>query len=92
MPRRDLSLAEQKNIRALMHLLRVKLGGNWTNVERVLPISHSVRVDVTTGKCEVSAAIAFRVAKALDVTLGDALTGKALPAGVCKHCGRAADE
>ena len=49
-----------------MHLLRIKLGGNWTNVELVLPISHSVRVDVTTGKCEVSAAIASRVAKALD--------------------------
>lgn len=88
MSRRDLSLDEQSNIRALMHLLRTSLGGNWTNVERVLPVSHSVRADITTGKREVSAAIAFRVAKALDVPLADALSGKALPPGTCKHCGR----
>jgi hypothetical protein len=35
------------------------------------------------GRCEISAAIAFRVAKAL--------SGKALPPGVCKHCGRSND-
>jgi hypothetical protein len=43
------------------------------------------------GRCEISAAIAVRVAKALDVPLADALSAKALPPGVCKHCGRSND-
>jgi hypothetical protein len=42
MPRRDLSLAEQANVRALLRMLRVKLGGrNWLNVERALTFPHS---------------------------------------------------
>jgi hypothetical protein len=87
MPRRDLSLVEQENVRALMRVLRVRLG-SWSGVERAMPVSHGVRVDVMAGRNEVSATFAFRVAKVLDVSLHHVLSGTALPPGTCKHCGR----
>ena len=42
-----------------------------------------------TARCttEVSVAIAFRIAKVLDVSLHYVLTGTALPPGTYKHCG-----
>lgn len=88
MARRDLSPAEQANVRALLRMLRVKLGGNWQNVERALPFAHSTLVDVMAERAEVSTALAFRVARLLDVSLYHALAGEALPPGTCKHCGR----
>jgi hypothetical protein len=91
MPRRDLSLAEQANVRALLRMLRVKLGG-WKAVGLALPLSYSSLWEVTSGRAEVSATIAFRVAKVLDVSLHHVLTGEALPPGTCRHCGRAQDE
>jgi hypothetical protein len=90
MPRRALSLVEQENMRSLIRVLRARFG-NWVSVERALPISHGMRVDVMAGRHEVSAAIAFRVAKAFDVSLYDVIAGPALPPGTCKHCGRSAD-
>lgn len=93
MPRRDLSLKEQANVRALLNVLRVKLGGNnWRNVELALPISHSALYEILAGRAEVSTTVAFRVAKALDVSLQELLTGEAVPPGVCRHCGRSQDE
>lgn len=93
MPRRDLSLAEQANVRACLRMLRVKLGGkNWINVERALPFAHSTLAEVMAERAEVSTALAFRVAKVLDVSLHHVLSGEALPPGVCRHCGRAQDE
>jgi hypothetical protein len=91
MPRRDLSLAEQANVRALLRMLRMRLGGNWLNVERALPFAHSTLAEVMAERSEVSTALAFRVAKLLDVSLHHVLTGEALPPGTCKHCGMQAD-
>jgi plasmid maintenance system antidote protein VapI len=92
MPRRDLTLAEQANVRALLRMLRVKLGGNnWRSVEQALPIAHSTLAEIMAGRTEVSATIAFRVAKALDVSLHHVLTGEALPPGTCRHCGHQSD-
>jgi hypothetical protein len=85
-PRRDLSLVEQANVFSLLKMLRNKFG-NWETVERALPISHSLRVELTGGRCEVSATLAFRVARLLNVSLHHVLTGTALPPGTCKHCG-----
>jgi hypothetical protein len=90
MPRRDLSLDEQKNVRAYLQVLRVRFG-NWRTVERALPVSHSVMNDILQGRSEVSVTIAFRIAKMMDVSLHDVLTGTALPPGTCKHCGRSSE-
>jgi hypothetical protein len=90
MPRRDLSLDEQKNVRAYLQMLRVRFG-NWRTVERSLPVSHSLMNDIIKGRAEVSVTIAFCIAKMLDVSLHHVLTGPALPPGTCKHCGRPVD-
>jgi hypothetical protein len=87
MPYRDLSLSEQENVRSLIRVLRARFG-NWVSVERVLPISHGVRVDVMAGRHEVSTAIAFRVAKAFDASLYDVIAGTVLPPNACPHCGK----
>jgi hypothetical protein len=93
MPRCDLSLAEQANVRALLRMLRVKLGGNnWLNVERALPIAHSTLAEILAERVEVTTTVAFRVAKVLDVSLHHVLTGEALPPGTCRHCGRSNEE
>lgn len=89
MPRRDLSLDEQKNVRAYLQMLRVRFG-NWRAVERSLPVSHSALNDVLQERTEVSVTIAFRIAKMLDVALHHVLTGTALPPGTRKHCGHSA--
>jgi hypothetical protein len=59
MPHRDLSLAEQDNVRVCLRSLRARFG-NWRNVERSLPLAHSVLVDVMSRRCEMSATVAFR--------------------------------
>jgi hypothetical protein len=89
-PRRDLSLVEQKNVRAYLQMLRVRFG-NWRLVEHALPVSHSMMSDIIKGRAEVSVTVAFRIAKVLDVSLHHVLSGTALPPGTCKHCGRPAD-
>lgn len=92
MPRRDLSFAEQANVRALLRFLRVKLGGkNWINVERALPFAHSTLAEIMAERAEVSTTLAFRVAKLLDVSLHHVLSGEALPPGTCRHCGMPSD-
>jgi plasmid maintenance system antidote protein VapI len=91
-PRRDLSIAEQANVRALLQVLRVKLGGtNWRNVEQALPVSHSALAEILAGRVEISTTIAFRVAKAFNVSLHHVLTGEAIPPGTCRHCGMPAE-
>lgn len=91
MPRRDLSLDEQKRVLAYLTMLRARLG-TWTALERALPFSHSTRVEITEGRAEVSAALAFRVAKMMGVSIGAILDGSAFPPGTCRHCGNPLDE
>jgi len=45
-----------------------------------------------SGRSEVSATTAFRIAKLMGVSLYDVLAGTAFPPGVCKHCGRSSEE
>ena len=91
MPHRDLSLAEQENVRVCLRSLRSRFG-TWRTVERSLPVAHSVMVDVMSGRCEVSVAIAFRTAKMLDASVHDVIAGKAVPADTCTHCGKQTSE
>jgi hypothetical protein len=77
-PRRDLSLDEQPNVRAYLQMLRVRFG-NWHAVERALPVSHSVMNDIRKERVEVSVAIACRIAQMLGVSLHHVLTGTTGP-------------
>jgi len=91
MARRDLSLDEQKRVLAYLTMLRAKFG-NWTTLEQALPFSHSARVEITAGRREVGASLAFRIAKLMGVSIADVLAGTAFPPGTYRHCGRSNDE
>lgn len=86
MPRRDLSLDEQKHVLAYLTMLRARFG-NWVTLEQALPVSHSARVDITSGRTEISATVAFRIARLMGVSIAAILDGSAFPPGTCKHCG-----
>jgi len=45
-----------------------------------------------SGRVEVSVTIAFRVARLMNVSIYDVISGTGLPPGVCKHCGRSQEE
>ncbi|MGH7633616.1 MAG: hypothetical protein ACRENC_07785 [Gemmatimonadaceae bacterium] len=87
MPHRDLSLDEQEHVRVCLRALHARFK-NWRNVERSLPVAHSVLVDLMSGRCEISVVIAFRAAKVLQVSIYDVIAGRAVPAGTCAHCGK----
>ena len=91
MAHRDLSLEQQEHVRVCLRALRAKFG-NWRNVERSLPVAHSVMVDVMSGRVEVSVVIAFRTAKVMGASVYDVIEGKALPDGTCAHCGKEPSE
>jgi hypothetical protein len=91
MPRSDLNPTEQEHVRTLLRMLRVKLGG-WPSVQRALPMSGNSLWHAVSGRTEVSATLAFRVARLLDASISQVLTGQALPAGTCKHCGHAIED
>lgn len=79
--------AASASVRVCLRALHAKFG-NWRNVERSLPVAHSVMVDVMSGRVEVSVVIAFRVAKVLDASIYDVIAGRAVPDGTCAHCGK----
>lgn len=66
--------------------------GNWRNVERSLPVAHSLLVDVMSGRCQVSVVVAFRVAKVLGASIYDVIVERAVPAGTCRSCGKEPSE
>jgi hypothetical protein len=84
---RDLSRDEQRNVLETLLGLRARFG-NWLTVEQALPISHSQRVEMTSGRADVSTTIAFRIAKLLEVPITDVLQGLALGKPTCPHCGK----
>ncbi len=91
MPHRDLSLAEQENVRVCLRSLRARFG-NWRNVERSLPVAHSLLVNMMAKRCEVSITIAFRAAKVLDASIYDVIAGTAVAPDTCRHCGKEPSE
>jgi len=84
--RSDLTPAEQENVRAVLRVLHVRLG-TWPSVRKALPLAHDTLAAVVAGRREVTATIAFRVARAFDAPIGEVLTGAAIPPGTCRHCG-----
>jgi hypothetical protein len=83
---RDLTKTEQDHVRAYLNYLHMRLG-SWRRVERAVPLAHGTRIAITTGRVRITTTIAFRVAKALDVSLYDLIAGTATPPNVCPHCG-----
>lgn len=81
----DLDQREQNNVRAAMGFLRVLIGG-LKPVAKALQADHKSIVKIANGSRSVSASMALRVARLLDVPMEDLLAGRYRP-GSCPKCG-----
>lgn len=81
----DFDEKEQNHVRAALHYLRIQMGG-------LKPLAKALRADdktirkVTVRERDVSASLALRVARLLDVPFDDLLLGRYQP-GACAKCG-----
>jgi hypothetical protein len=81
----DLDKKEQDHVRAALHYLRIQMGG-------LKPVAAALRADygglqkIAGGRVGVSASLALRVARFLDVPFDDLLLGRYQP-GACPKCG-----
>lgn len=81
----DLDLTEQSNVRATLTFLRAQMGG-FVAVAKALRFDYRTVVRSATGRREVSASMALRVARLLDASVDDMLAGRYRP-GACPKCG-----
>jgi hypothetical protein len=81
----DLTNQEEAHVRAALHFLRLRFGG-WVSLAKVLAFKDTTLKQVANGR-SVSASVAVRVAKLVNVGIDDLLAGKFPPPGTCPHCG-----
>lgn len=81
----DLDQKEQTHVRAALHFLRLQMGGFRPLCKALRADESSLRKVIISDK-EVSASVALRVARFLDVSFDDLLLGNYRP-GACPKCG-----
>lgn len=81
----DLDLNEQSNVRATLNFLRGQMGG-FVAVAKALRFDYRTVVRSATGRRDVTASMAIRVARLLDASVDDLLAGRYRP-GACPKCG-----
>jgi hypothetical protein len=86
----DLTLTEQKHVRIALLVLWRRVGGRQA-LAKMLRYQLNTIERATNGRREVSAVMAFRVARLMGVPLDDLLGGKITSGDVCQHCGRVRD-
>jgi len=85
----DLDEKEQQHVRTALRHLRRTLGG-WAVVAKGLRYQYDSVEKVNRGGRAVTAAMAFRVARLLGVSVDDLIAGRFLP-GACPRCGHLPD-
>ncbi len=80
-----ISTKEQQHVRVALRFLRVRFGG-WAALGKALK-SGEETLSAVASKRPVSASLAFRVARLVDVGIDDLLAGAFPPAGSCPLCG-----
>lgn len=85
----DLTAEEQKNVRAALRFLRVRLGA--VQFAKAMHASREAIRYTLAGKY-VSASMAFRAARLAGVGVDALLAGEYPPAGTCPHCGHRREE
>ncbi len=81
----DLSTQEQTNVRTALRFLRIRVGSR-EQLAKVLHVSESC---FDSGR-QITASLAFRVARFAKVGIDDLLAGDFPPAGTCPYCGHCA--
>lgn len=89
--RRDLLEPEQRHVRTALRYLQVRTGG-WAPVAAALHCKADSISKIAHGRRGVTASLAVRVARLVEVSIDDLLSGKALPPRTCPHCGRPPDD
>lgn len=82
----DLTADEQEHARNALHFLRIKLG-SWKAVTRLLHFEHMTVMQAANGTRTVTASMAFRIAKTLNVSVDAIITGRFPEPGTCPRCG-----
>lgn len=82
----DLTVAEQANVRAALHFLKVQ-AGRWDLLEKALNVGKNGLPHVMRGEKPVSPALAFKTARLAQVGVDALLAGEFPPEGTCPHCG-----
>lgn len=83
---------EQRHVRTAIRFLRFKVGG-WTPLSEALGLKVDSLVKVTNARGrDVTAKLAYSVARLTDVSIDDLLAGRLLSPRTCTHCGRPPDD
>jgi hypothetical protein len=85
----DLTLTEMKHVRTALRYLRRRAGA-WAVVAQALHCATETAKKATNGHDNVSARLAFKVARLAGVPMDDLLEGRYLP-GACPNCGHMPD-
>ena len=88
----DLTAKEQRSVRTTLLFLRVRAGGAWEPVAKALHVEEDTIAKVAHGKRPVTARLAIRVARLIDVGVDDLLAGTHMSSRVCQHCGHPPDD
>ena len=79
---------EQRHVRTAIRFLRFKVGG-WQPLAVALGLKVDSLVKVTNARGrDVTAKLAYSVARLTDVSIDDLLVGALLSPRTCPHCGR----
>jgi len=81
---------EQRHVRTALRFLRYKVGG-WQPLADALGVKADTIGKVLRGARDVTAGLAYSVARLTDVSIDDLLSGALLSPRTCPHCGRAPD-
>lgn len=85
----DLDEKEQKHVRTAMRFLRRRIG-TWASVADGLRMSVRTLETVVSGRGQVTASVALRVARLANTPFDDLVAGHFMP-GACPRCGYVPD-
>jgi len=88
----DLTEREQRSVRTTLLFLRVRAGNAWEPVARALHVEEDTIAKVAHSRRSVTARLAIRVARLIEVGVDDLLAGRHMSSRVCPHCGHPPDD
>lgn len=87
----DLTDPEQSNVRTALLYLRLQVG-TWAQLAKQLHVADRTIGKIVAGRRNVTPALALRLAKLVEVTFDDLVSGRYLPGRQCPRCGYPASE
>jgi hypothetical protein len=86
----DLTAKEQRNVRTALKFLHFRIG-RWRPIAEALRVGEDSLLKVAAGAV-VTASVAFRLARLVEVPLEELLDGTWLSPRMCPHCGHPPDD